>query len=155
MTDAGTRVPLFVSWPAGIKKTGVCNDLVDFTDFLPTICEAAGAPVPAELKVDGRSFLPQLRGEKGTPREWCYCWFSKDAKTKPSEWARNQRYKLYRTGEFYDVSADVLEKQPLTDLSPEAKAARTLLQQALDRYRDARLDAVPANGRKPVAEHAE
>ncbi|MEI8234893.1 MAG: sulfatase-like hydrolase/transferase [Verrucomicrobiota bacterium] len=138
MTDAGTHVPLIVRWPAGIKKAGVCDDLVDFTDFLPTICEAAGAAIPAELKVDGRSFLPQLRGEPGHPREWCYCWFSKDGRSKAAEWARNHRYKLYRTGEFYDVSNDVLEKQPLANLSSEAKEARILLQQALDRYRDAR-----------------
>jgi len=139
MTDAGTRVPLIVSWPAGIPKAGVCKDLVDFTDFLPTICEAGGAKVPAELKIDGKSFLPQLRGEPGHPRPWCYCWFTKyPTQSAPREWARNQRYKLYRTGEFYDIGADVLEQHPLTNLPPEAQAARAMLQQALDRYRDAR-----------------
>jgi len=30
--------------------------------------QAVGADVPAGT--DGVSFLPQLRGEKGTPREW-------------------------------------------------------------------------------------
>ena len=148
MTDAGTRVPLLVRWPAGIKKPGVCNDLVDFTDFLPTLCEAAGASVPAELKIDGQSFLPQLRGEAGHPREWSYCWFSKDGRTKACEWARTTRYKLYRTGAFYDVSSDALEEHPLSDLSPEAKEARERLQQVLDRYRDARLADVPQQAKK-------
>ena len=76
MTDAGTHVPLIVRWPAGIRQPGVSTDLVDFSDFLPTLCDAAGAEVPAELKVDGRSFLPHfaaspaLRGHgviAGTP----------------------------------------------------------------------------------------
>jgi arylsulfatase A len=64
------HVPLIASWPGRIAAGKVCADLVDTTDFLPTLCEAAGVAVPAEMKVDGRSFLPQLRGEKGTPREW-------------------------------------------------------------------------------------
>ena len=37
--------------------------LVDSTDFLPTIVEAAGLRWPADRVIDGRSFLPQLRGE--------------------------------------------------------------------------------------------
>ena len=137
----------------GIKKPGVCNDLIDFTDFLPTVCEAAGATVPEELKIDGRSFLPQLSGGAANPREWTYCWFSKDGKSTPSEYARNLRYKLYRTGAFYDVVADVLEKQPLTELSAEAKQARDMLQQVLDRYRDARLTALPTKNKNLQSAH--
>ena len=140
MTDAGTHVPLIVRWPAVIQKPAVCDDLVDFTDFLPTFCEVAGATMPADLKSDGQSFLPRLRGEGGSSRQWSYCWYAKKypALFTPKEWARNQRYKLYRSGEFYDVSADPLEKKPLAELSPEATAVKTLLQQALDQYRDAR-----------------
>ena len=37
MTDAGTRVPLIASWPAGIKQPGrVVDDLVEFSDLMPT-----------------------------------------------------------------------------------------------------------------------
>ena len=45
--DAGMRVPLIASWPGRIAKGTVCRDLVDTTDFLPTICEAAALKVPA------------------------------------------------------------------------------------------------------------
>ena len=37
MTDAGTRVPLIASWPGTISADSY-PDLVDFSDFLPTIC---------------------------------------------------------------------------------------------------------------------
>ncbi len=150
MTDAGTHVPLIVHWPAGIQKPGVCSDLVDFTDMLPTMCQVGGATVPAELEVDGRSFLPQLRGEPANPREWCYCWFSKTG-SDAKEWARNQRYKLYRTGAFFDISTDALEQHPLADLTPEAAAARTLLQHPLDRYRDARPSILSSRQLKKVS----
>ena len=41
-TAAGMHVPLIVSWPGKAAAGKVCGDLVDSTDFLPTICEAAG-----------------------------------------------------------------------------------------------------------------
>ncbi len=139
MTDAGTRVPLIVNWPGTVPAGTVSRDLVDSTDFLPTMCEATGIPVPEKLAIDGRSFWPQLKGEKGTPREWVYSWYSRDG--GPSrEFARNHRFKLYRDGEFFDVSADPLEKNPLPAdrLSAEASAAHKALQQVLDKYKDAR-----------------
>ena len=148
MTDGGTRVPLIASWPGTAAKGTVCRDLVDMSDFLPTLCECAGAAVPTERKLDGRSFLPQVRGEKGTPREWTYCWYSRSGATaQAKEFARTQRYKLYRTGKLYDVANDVLEKSPLGDwaLSADARKARALLQKALDQFTDAR----PAALNKP------
>jgi arylsulfatase A len=141
-TVTGMHVPLITSWPSRLAGGKVCNDLVDSTDFLPTICEAAGVKVPDELKIDGRSFFPQLRGEKGTPREWYYCWFSHQGQLK-GEFAANHRYKLYRTGEFYDLNKDPDEKHPLkvAELDGEAAAAAKTLRAALDKYKDAR----PAN----------
>ena len=140
MTDAGTRVPLIASWPGVAPKGKVYQDLVDFSDFLPTMCECAGANVPEKLNIDGKSFLPQVKGEKGHPRDWIYCWYNPGGGPTGKEFARNQQYKLYRTGEFYDISADVLEKKPLTNaaLDDKAKAVKKLLQEALDKYKDAR-----------------
>jgi len=140
-TDAGTRVPLIVTWPAAAKGGRVCTDLVDFSDVLPTLCEAAGVEVPQSLNIDGRSFLPQIKGLKGNPREWFYCWYSRSGKDAQAKvFARNQRYKLYRSGKFYDVQNDPLEKQPLEPAAVKGDAAevRKKLQAALDRYKDAR-----------------
>jgi arylsulfatase A len=138
MTDAGTHVPLIASWPGTIAAGQVSDALVDFSDFLPTLCAAAGVTVSADLQIDGRSFLPQLTGEpRAEARDWAYCWYlSKQGVVQ--EWARTQRYKLYRTGSMYDISRDPLEKQPLTAMTPKATAAQALLQQALDQYSDAR-----------------
>jgi arylsulfatase A len=140
MTDAGTRVPFIANWSGVIPKGKVSRDLVDFSDFLPTFCKAAGVAVPPALNVDGRSFLAQLRGQKGDPREWIYCWYSRNGAGSGREWARNQRYKLYRKGGFYDVSKDVLEKKPLPtdELTADQKKAYAMLRKALDKYKDAR-----------------
>jgi arylsulfatase A len=131
-TDAGTLVPLVAIWPGTIPKGHVCNDLVDFSDFLPTCLEAAGQPVPKGL--DGQSFLPQLRGEPGTPREWIYCYYcSRPERTTPKRFVRSKRWKLYGDGTFFDVENDVLEQRPLADgnLDAEAAEAKRRLQAAL------------------------
>jgi arylsulfatase A len=147
-TAAGMHVPLIANWPAGVAAGRVYDDLVDSTDFLPTLLEAGGAKAPAKLTLDGRSFLPQLRGQRGQPREWVYSWYSprQQADLTVRECAFNQRYKLYRTGEFIDLTSDRQEKNPLAvaALAGERAAAARMLQGALDRYaqvRDPKLDA--------------
>ncbi len=139
--DAGTHVPLIANWPGVIHGGTVCGDLVDFSDLLPTICQSAGVAVPERLNIDGLSFLPQLKGEKGNPRRWVYCWFSRDgAPDRAKVFARTKRYKLYRGGEFYDPADDELERHDLADeeLDAEARQARRLLQRVLDRHENAR-----------------
>ncbi|EAQ80661.1 sulfatase-like hydrolase/transferase [Blastopirellula marina] len=133
MTDAGTRVPLVGYWPGVIPPDTTCADLIDFSDFLPTLADFAGATTPA--KIDGRSFQPQLLGKPGTPRDWIYCYYNpRPEKTKPVRFARDQRWKLHGDGRFIDVENDVLEKHPLTDLSatPDAAAAHAKLTAALN-----------------------
>jgi arylsulfatase A len=139
-TVRGYHVPFIASWPGVMKQGRVNSDLISSTDFLPTICAAAGIPVPAN--VDGVSFLPQLRGEKGTPREWLYCWYSprQNADMTVRECAFTRDAKLYRTGDYFDLATDPFEKKPLAIASltgPAADAAKKL-QAALDQFKDAR-----------------
>jgi len=115
---------------------------------LPTICEAANIDVPDSLDIDGRSFLPQLNGELGHPREWIYSWYSKDGDvSKARVFARNHRYKLYDSGEFYDVPNDYPEQHPLDleDLDQEAKEAHKSFGSILEHYGKRRLEEVPGS----------
>lgn len=131
----GTHVPGIVSWPGRAASGRVCADMLEAADILPTICEAAQVPVPPELKVEGRSFLPQLRGETGNPKDALYVWYNPAGGARAlHEFAHDARYKLYADGRFFDTIADDLEKSPLkeSELSPEAKAVRTKLKSLLD-----------------------
>ncbi len=142
-TDAGTRVPFIANWPGVCSSGSVCSDLVDMSDFLPTLCECAAIEVPQTPELDGRSFLPQLKGLPGNPRDWIHVWFSRSgSRGEAREFTRNQRYKLYRSGEFYDVQADPLESEALSpdSLSTEQERTRKILQGALDGYANARPD---------------
>jgi arylsulfatase A len=139
-TAAGTHVPLVASWPGVITRGRVNADLISSVDFLPTVCQAAGADVP--MNTDGVSFLPQLRGETGTPRGWLYTWYSprQRADLTVSEYAFDHGHKLYRGGRFYDLAADPGEVKPLNvaGLTGPAAAAAKRLQAALDKFQGAR-----------------
>ena len=134
-TDAGTRVPFVALWPGTIPAGRTSETLVEFADFLPTTLAAAGIPHSADT--DGRSFLPQLRGEKGNPREHMFCYYNpRPERTEPVRFVRDTRWKLYGDGRFYDVAADVKEEKDLSGsrLKPNAAAARTKLEAALARF---------------------
>ncbi|MFQ5809344.1 MAG: sulfatase, partial [Armatimonadota bacterium] len=58
---ASTHTPWIVHWPGVVRPGGVDDEhFISGIDFFPTVLEAIGLPVPAGL--DGRSFLPLLRG---------------------------------------------------------------------------------------------
>lgn len=60
--DWGLRVPLAIMWPARVKAGRRVDDFVNFADLAPTILEAAGLAVPAEMS--GRSALDVLLSDK-------------------------------------------------------------------------------------------
>lgn len=94
LSEAGTCVPLLASWPETAPVGEVNRSLIDFTDILPTLAEMADSHLPGELTVDGQSFLPQLCGRKGKPREWVYCQVGDD-------WfIRNASWRLRKNGEL-------------------------------------------------------
>lgn len=139
-TQRGTHVPLIASWPSVIKTGRVNQDLISSVDILPTVCEAAGLVIPANT--DGVSFAKQLRGELGTPRDWLYSWYSprQQADMTVREFSHSRRYKLYRTGEFFDLTADPFEQNSLKkgSLSSGEQKAAAELQKVLDRFANAR-----------------
>ncbi len=146
--DAGTHVPFIASWPTMIPPGQVSNDLVTFTDFYQTMCDVAGLESPSETKLDGQSFWPQLQGKTGSPREWIYCFYARNGGLEGQEFVRDQRYKLYRDGKFFDVANDDREQNPLAvgSLSRAQQAVQMKLQTAIDRLRGARPASVAEVG---------
>ncbi|MFT4640242.1 MAG: arylsulfatase A [Verrucomicrobiales bacterium] len=139
-TDGGCHAPLIINCPGTVPAGVVCDDLVDFSDMMPTIAEITGAKLP-EIQLDGRSFWSQCQGEEGNPREWIFQYyypkFTDAAKAHGQGvngmeiiWAQNQHFKLYRDGTLYAVS-DRHETAPILP-GGEADHTRSLLQSALD-----------------------
>jgi len=136
-TNAGTHVPFVANWPGTIPAGKVCDDLIDFTDFLPTFTETAGVSIPRNLTTDGRSFLPQLCGRRGHPREWVFCHYFRDPGNPIQRFARDKRWKLYQTGDLFDLQSDPLEQSAIASdgSNTGAAAARRRLQVVLDSLR--------------------
>lgn len=59
--EGGLRIPMIVRWPGTIQPGQVSRQVWAFWDFLPTVAEIAGAPIPNPI--DGISILPALSGE--------------------------------------------------------------------------------------------
>jgi len=136
MTDAGTHVPLIANWPGKVPAGRVTDALVDFSDFLPTLAEAARAKAPQGVKIDGRSFLGELLGKSGSRREWAYIHFGNNSRGTAGDKNRailDRRWKLYADGRLFDRKADPFEKVPIgpDEQSPEAAKARKRLAAAL------------------------
>jgi arylsulfatase A len=121
MLEGGSLVPLIVNWSGRTPAGKVSHDLIDGSDFLPTLAEVAGAKLPENTVIDGRSFASQLHGREGHPRDWVYIqlggqWYVRDA-----------GWKLNQAGELFDMSHAPFEERPAADTS-----ARQRLQSALD-----------------------
>ena len=76
---------------------------------------------PENVEINGRSFASQVLGEESAelPRPWCFTQYYK------TRVLRDQRFKMYSTGEFYDLSEDPLEQHNLehSNALKEAEAA--------------------------------
>jgi arylsulfatase A len=135
MLEGGSRVPLLVNWPGTTPAGKVNNDLIDFSDFFATFIDLAGAEKPAGDTIDSHSFASQIRGEKGTPRKWVYM------ELNGRSYARDDRYKLMRRGDLFDLKNAPFEEIPVDRDTNDAgaKESRKELQAVLDEHK-----AIPA-----------
>jgi len=117
MPDAGTHVPLVVYNPSKIKVGFDYNELFEFSDFLPTLAEAAGLPIPE--KTDGKSFYPLFSNENQPIRKTAFIHYDPLKRANNKQWygrfVRDKTYKLYSDDRFYNVSKDAEEKHPIAD----------------------------------------
>ncbi len=133
-TDMGTHVPLIAYWKGHTAKGGVSDDLIDFTDFYATFASAADVKLGAKDPVDGRSFLPQLHGKKGRTREWVFGHYQPYwGRFAGRQYVRDQRYKLYSDGGFFDVPSDLTETNALSGVTGDkgVKAAFSRFEKVL------------------------
>ena len=68
--DAGVHMPFLVRWPGVVKPGSRIDAMLSFMDITPTCLEAAGVKVPASIQ--GKSFLPVLRGARKTQHDWLF-----------------------------------------------------------------------------------
>ena len=141
--QAGIRVPLIVNWPGGEVSGRVVADLVDSTDFLPTLADLAGKPIPGEWDVvDGQSFAPRLIGGEPNPRSVAFFWYDPRPGWDKMSYGRHifaldHFYKFsLLDGQMYDISGLGMREKALdmSNLPADAKEARAKLLRAMAGY---------------------
>jgi arylsulfatase A-like enzyme len=61
--EGGIRVPAIVRWPDRLEGGRLAQEMLHFTDWLPTLAAAAGAELPPEVELDGEDVLAVLSGD--------------------------------------------------------------------------------------------
>lgn len=61
--EGGHRVPFIARWPARVPAGARCGQPVCLVDFLATVADVLGQPLPANVGEDSVSLLPALLGE--------------------------------------------------------------------------------------------
>lgn len=134
------RVPL-LAMGKGVQKGATVEDMVQNIDIAPTILDIAGIPTPSNM--DGRSFLPLLKGEDV---DWDvdtiyyeYFWERPFPQTPTVYAVRTNRYKFIRyhgvwdINELFDLQEDPHETRNLIR-SPEHQDIARDLDAALFRW---------------------
>jgi uncharacterized sulfatase len=71
--DTSVLVPFIVRWPTVVQPGQTSDALVSTIDILPTLIEATGAGGGKKLRLDGRSLMPLLKGQRSVKWRDCYC----------------------------------------------------------------------------------
>ena len=126
MYEGGLRVPLVIRSPAVATPGAVCESYISSVDHYPTILDMAGLPPRPEQAVDGVSFAPLLRGEKGFQRGpiyWHYPHYGNQGGV-PARAIRDGDWKFiefFEDGrlELYNLADDLSEQRDLAQAEPD------------------------------------
>ena len=109
--DPGIKTLLLMSHPNSdfLKKGTVYEHLVSNIDLMPTLLDLIGAKLPE--KIEGRSFLPLLKGESKTFRREIYSEKSFHEVYDPIRSIRTERFKFIinfeKNNDRYQIAADM------------------------------------------------
>ena len=127
MYEGGVRSPLIAWWPGTIAPGRTSDHISAGWDFVPTICELAGAKAPANI--DGISMLPTLTGKGEQAKHSHLYWEFYEQGGKRA--VRFGDYKAIQLGldksldgpiEVYDLSKDLGETTNIAAQKPEIVA---------------------------------
>ncbi len=132
MYEGSTRIPLLMKAPATgalaapFNRGTVVNDIVENIDVMPTLCELAGVPLPAQ-GIQGKSLTALVAGKDAA-------WKNRAFAERSSSMVRTAQFKYIKNAaknerhgggaaELYDLTKDPLE---LHNLAGDPAYAATL-----------------------------
>ncbi|MBN2473346.1 MAG: sulfatase-like hydrolase/transferase [Pirellulales bacterium] len=128
--DDLVRIPLVMRLPGRIASGTVVRQPVSQIDFMPTLLDYLGQPVPGPIH--GRSMRPLLEGRQVAWRDHAFC-----QRANAGRMLRTGRYKYFcrpqpRAVALYDLENDPHEDHNLADDPAAAKTVRQMHQRLLE-----------------------
>ena len=95
--EGGSRVPLFVDWPAAKWEPRAVETITSHIDIYPTLLDLCGVDPPRGPPIDGVSLRPLLEGERNDwPQRTLFTHNPIDETNRYPGAVRTQRYRLVR-----------------------------------------------------------
>lgn len=118
--EGGSRTPLLVRWPAGLKEPRVVETLAHAIDVLPTVCELTGVKAKTTFPLDGRSLVPLLHGQSDSwpSREIFIQNYARQDLHRTQGSVVTQRFSAVNVGrgwELYDLQKDPGQQKNLAE----------------------------------------
>jgi arylsulfatase A-like enzyme len=129
--EGGVREPLIVAWPGQVAAGTTSDEVVQSTDFYPTILDLLGLKPRPGQEFDGISIVPALKQSGSLANRALFCLFTRYAQeqTPPGASVRQGDYKLIRffhdgpgfahRYELYNLKDDLGETTNLAARMPE------------------------------------
>jgi len=139
--EESIRIPMLAYAPGMIAPGTRVTQMVQNIDVAPTLLEAAGVSAPKSARMDGRSFLPLLRGDSISWRDhilYEYHWEWNFPATPTVFALRTERYKyifyhgVWDYDGFYDLQTDPHERHNLIGVPSYQGPIEALRKQLFD-----------------------
>ncbi len=120
--EGGHRVPFFLHSPALPDGGRTIGELTSYVDFMPTILDLCGVPVPAERTFHGVSLKPLITGGRQPELAERFLVADTQRLARPVKWRRSSvmqgRWRLVNGCELYDLDADPGQRRNIIDSHP-------------------------------------
>ncbi len=133
--EGGHRVPAIASWPGRIPAGQTTDATTISLDVMPTALSLAVISLPADRKLDGKSLLPLLSGERRSLDRGLFWEFGRQAAARQGSWKLMEQRPAARKGvplrsmiQLFNLDLDPSESHDLAAAYPEKTVA---LSQAL------------------------
>jgi arylsulfatase A-like enzyme len=123
MYEGGHRVPFFIHWKDGGINVGKdINELTAHYDILPTLVDLCKLDINPDIKFDGKSLVPLMKGNKEEFEDRTM-FVNTQFSTDPVPWKRtalmNKNWRLVDGTELYDLNTDPEQRTNVAEQHPE------------------------------------
>lgn len=156
--DNSLKVPAIICWPGVIKERTTISQTVTSLDLFPTIVDMAGAELPANHLVRGRSLIPLLKGEN--TEDWDENFYGEYSMTnycnaymrcyRTPEWKLVRDFLNPERDELYHLALDPQENinlihDPREDIKQVVRNLHLKIMEHMEEINDPLLDEVKVN----------